>query len=130
MARHDSRHRGPEESRDAKHTYRLTASTAKVDWPCYKNAMSDFQRKSSMENYRRKSTLKVARRNATKTPSKPLRRISTYHWGLGHRLHRSGQSGEVSTTKEQLSMMEIKSVKLKESVENAKPRPTGLKQIP
>ena len=38
MARQDPRHRGPEESRDAKHAYCLKASTAKVDRPCYKNA--------------------------------------------------------------------------------------------
>ena len=36
-ARQDSRHGSPEESRDAKHAYCLKASTAKVDWPCYKN---------------------------------------------------------------------------------------------
>ena len=33
MARQDSRHRGPEEIRDA---YRLKASIAMTDWPCYK----------------------------------------------------------------------------------------------
>ena len=38
MARQDSRHGGPEDSRDAKHAYCLKASTAYVDWPCYKNA--------------------------------------------------------------------------------------------
>ena len=38
VARQDSRYGGPEESRDAKHVYCLKASTAKVDWPCYKNA--------------------------------------------------------------------------------------------
>ena len=38
VTRQDSRHRGLEESRDAKHVYCLKASTAKVDWPCYKNA--------------------------------------------------------------------------------------------
>ena len=38
VARQDSRHGSPEESRDAKHAYCLKASTAKVDWPCYKNA--------------------------------------------------------------------------------------------
>ena len=38
VARQDSRHRGPKESRDAKHAYSLKASTAKVDWPCYTNA--------------------------------------------------------------------------------------------
>ena len=38
VARQDPRHGGPEESRDAKHAYCLKASTAKVDWPCYKNA--------------------------------------------------------------------------------------------
>ena len=38
VAGQDSRHRGPEESRDAKHAYSLKASTAKMDWPCYKNA--------------------------------------------------------------------------------------------
>ena len=35
MARQDSRHGGPEESRDAKSVYCLKASTAKVDRPCY-----------------------------------------------------------------------------------------------
>ena len=70
MARQDSRHGGPEESRDAKHAYCLKASTAVVDWPCY---MPDERvPKSSMQNYRRESALKVARRNATKTPLKPL----------------------------------------------------------
>ena len=34
----NSRHRGLEESRDTKHAYRLKASTAKMDWSCYKNA--------------------------------------------------------------------------------------------
>ena len=38
VARQGSRHRGPEESRDAKHAYSLKASTAKMDWLCYKNA--------------------------------------------------------------------------------------------
>ena len=38
VAGQDSRHRGPDESRDAKHAYSLKASTAKMDWPCYKNA--------------------------------------------------------------------------------------------
>ena len=36
MARQDSRQGGPEESRDARHAYCLKASTAKVDWLCYK----------------------------------------------------------------------------------------------
>ena len=76
-------------------------------------------------NYRRENALSVARRNATKTPSKPLWRIST----LGNGLIRSDQSGEASVTKEQLSMKERSSVKLKESAENAKPRPVGLQQI-
>ena len=66
--------------------------------------MSDFQRKSSMESCRMESALKMARRNATKTNSKPLWRILTYQWGLGNRLHRSNQSGEVLSTKEQLSV--------------------------
>ena len=69
--------------------------------------MSDYKRKSPMENYKREGALNVARRNATKTPSKPPFRISTYQLGLGNRLHRSDQSGEVSSTKEQLSMKKI-----------------------
>ena len=81
-----------------------------------------------MENYKRESALKVARRNATKTLSKPLFRISTYQLGLGNRLHMSDQSGEVSSTKEQL--WKKKSVKLKESAENAKPISLGHQLIP
>ena len=38
------------------------------------------------------------------------------------RLHRSDQSGEVSSTKEQLFMKRRESVKLKESEESAKPK--------
>ena len=38
MARQDSRHGSPEESRDAKRAYCLKASTAKVEWPYNKNA--------------------------------------------------------------------------------------------
>ena len=38
VARQDSRHRGPEETMDAKQVYSLKASTAKIDWPCYNNA--------------------------------------------------------------------------------------------
>ena len=38
VARQDSSYRGSEESRGAKHAYILKASTAKMDWPCYKNA--------------------------------------------------------------------------------------------
>ena len=75
--------------------------------------MSEFERKSSMENYRRKSALKVARRNATKY--KDTLKASLNLWGLGNRLYRSDQSGEVSSTKEQLSMKERESVKLKKA---------------
>ena len=45
---------------------------------------------TSDENFRRENALKMSR-NATKTPSKPLGRISTYQWGLKNRLHRSDQ---------------------------------------
>ena len=38
VAIQDSRHGGPEESMDAKYAYCLKVSTAKVKWPCYKNA--------------------------------------------------------------------------------------------
>ena len=117
MARQDSRHRGPEESRDAKHALTELRWTDHVK-ECL---TSQFQRKFYMENYRRESAIKVVRRNATKTSSKPLWRILTYQWGLGNRLHRNDRSGEVSSTKEQLSMKERESVKLKESAENAKP---------
>ena len=38
VARQDSRYRGPEEGKDAKRTYSIEACTAKIEWPCYKNA--------------------------------------------------------------------------------------------
>ena len=31
-------YRCPEEDKDAKHTYSIEACTAKMDWPCHKNA--------------------------------------------------------------------------------------------
>ena len=82
-------------------------------------------RKFSMENYSRESALKVARRNATKDTLKASLKdfeIHMYQWGPGNRLHRSDQSGEVSSTKEQLSMKRRESVKLKASEESAKPK--------
>ena len=42
----------------------------------------------------------------------------------------SDQSGEVSSTKEQLSVDKRESAELKESAENAKPRPMGHQLIP
>ena len=39
VARQDPRYRGPEEGKDAKRTYSIEASTAKVHWPCHKNAL-------------------------------------------------------------------------------------------
>ena len=38
VARQNTRHRGSEGSRDAKHAYCLKAITAKMDWPGCKNA--------------------------------------------------------------------------------------------
>ena len=38
VARKDPRYRGPGESKDAKCTYSIEACTAKMDWPCHKNA--------------------------------------------------------------------------------------------
>ena len=38
VARQDPRYRGPEEGKDAKCTYSIEACTAKMDWPCHKNA--------------------------------------------------------------------------------------------
>ena len=65
MTRQDPTYRGPEEGKDAP----FKASTAKIDWPCYKNTMSDYQRKFSMENFRRESTPKMATTlNAIKAP--------------------------------------------------------------
>ena len=38
VARQDPRYRSPEEGKDAKRTYSIEACTAKMDWPCHKNA--------------------------------------------------------------------------------------------
>ena len=66
-----------------------------------------------MENYRRESALKMARRNATYSVETLKTSLKDFdiQWGLGNRLHRSDQRGEVSSTKEQLSMKKKASVK-------------------
>ena len=102
---------------------------AKLSWTGHVIRMPDerlSKKVISMENYKRESALKVARRNATKTPAKPLSGISTYQLGLGNRLHRSDQSGEVSSTKEQLFMKK----KENQNAENAKPIPMDNQLIP
>ena len=38
VARQDPRYRSPEEGKDAKRTYSFEACTAKMHWPCHKNA--------------------------------------------------------------------------------------------
>ena len=38
VAKQDPIHKGPKENKDAKHADCLKATTAKVNWPCYKNA--------------------------------------------------------------------------------------------
>ena len=109
MARQDSRHRGPEESRDAKHAYCLKLAQLRrtghvIRMPDERLPKKVFYGELQEGKRSQGHILKVARRNATKTPSKPLLRISTDQLGPGNRLHRSDQSGEVSSTKEQLFM--------------------------
>ena len=89
---------------------------AQLRWTGHDKRMPDEQlpKKVFYKELEKESALKVARRNATKTPSKP-----TYQVVLGNRLHRSDQSGEVSSRKEQLSVKKRESVKLKESAEIA-----------
>ena len=38
VARQDPRYRGPEEGKYAKRTHSIEACTAKMNWPCHKNA--------------------------------------------------------------------------------------------
>ena len=69
----------------------------------YECLITDFQRKSSMENYKRESALKVAtEKKRYKDTLKAFLKDFDIPIGLGNRLHRSDQSGEV--TKEQRSM--------------------------
>ena len=72
--------------------------------------MSDFRRKSSMENYKRENALKVARRNEDTLKAS----LKDFDIPFGSWEHRSDQSGEFSSTKEQLSMKNRESVKLKD----------------
>ena len=62
---------------------------AQLRWTGHVITMPDERLPKNMDNYKRESALKVATRNATKTPSKPLLRISSYQFGLGKSLHRS-----------------------------------------
>ena len=56
----------PGESRDAKHAYCLKASTAKVDWPCYKTSkvfyreLQEGKRSQGGQKKRYKDTLKAS----------------------------------------------------------------------
>ena len=100
MAKKDSRHRGPEESRDAKHAYCLKTNTAKVDWPCYKNAYEELQegkRSQGGQKKRYKDTLKASLKDFD---------IPMGSWEQTAQEH-SKWRGEVSSTKEQLSMKKM-----------------------
>ena len=46
----------------------------------------------------RERAVKVVRGNASKTPSKPLRRISTYQWGLGKSTQKRSKRRSPSNT--------------------------------
>ena len=70
MARQDSRHRSPENDRDADWNWHNYDGQAMLP-ECLMNVC---QRKSSIENYKWENTPTVVRRSNTRTPSKP----STY----------------------------------------------------
>ena len=85
--------------------------------------MSGCQRKFSMEHCRKECAHNVAKRNATKTPLKPLLRISIFQLSPGNRLLRIEQSGVASLTKELPNLKQRESVKLKGSVKKGKQKP-------
>ena len=120
MARQDPRYRGPEECKDAKHTYSIEARWTGMLQECL---MSSCQRKFSIQNCRKESAHKVVKRNATKTPLKPHLRTSIFQLSPGNRLHRVEQSGVASSTKEPHNWNQRESVMLKESVKNGKQEP-------
>ena len=87
--------------------------------------MSGCQRKFSMENCKKESAHKVAKKNATKTPLKPLLRISipVFQLSPGNRLLRIEQSGVASSTKVPPNLKKRESVKLKGSAKKGKQEP-------
>ena len=88
-----------------------------MDWPCYKNIlMSDFYAELQ-EGKRSQGGRKKRYKDTLESPLKDFE-IPT------------AQSGEVSSTNEQLFMKEREYVKLKESTGNAKPRPICHQLIP
>ena len=126
MARQVSGHRDPEDNRDSMHSYNPNACTTKMDWPCYKNILWVTSKESFPWRIKEGRLLS---KWTEEMLQRPPERILTYHYGLGNKLHRSNQSGEVSSTEEQLTAKKRESVQLKENASNAKPRPMGRQQI-
>ena len=112
---------GPEESRDAKYAYCLKVSTAKVDWLCYERLPKKVFY-GELQEGKRLETLQRHLQSHTEG-------FRHTHWALGTdctglikvaRFHKKGAAFCVIR----------ESVKLKESAENAKPKPTGHQLIP
>ena len=132
MARQDSRHRGPEEGRDrSMHT---VLKLAQLRWTGYVIRMPDERRLRKFFH----GELKEGKRfqcGQQKTLQRHHEILSERYvdtTSLGNSLHRSGQSGAISLTKERLIMKKrgpLK-LKLKESTDNTKPRPMCHQQIP
>ena len=125
VARQDPRHRGPKESRDAKHAYCLKLAQLgctghvirmpdeRLPKKVFYGEFQEGKRSQGGQKKRYKDTLKSSLRDF----DIPIR---TWEQTAQER-----SNGEVSSTKEQLSMKKREYVKLKESAEDEKPIPMG-----
>ena len=125
MARQDSRHRGPEEGRDrSMHT---VLKLAQLRWTGYVIRMPDER---FLWRIKGGKALSMWPAETLQRHPEILSEGYLDTTSLGNRLHRSGQSGAISLTKERLIMKKRGPLKLKESTDNTKPRPMCHQQIP
>ena len=121
MTRQDSRHRSPENGKDAECTYSSETGTVKMDRPCYQDARGTFAKENPLWKTRNGQMLPWWSEEAIQRHPQSLPQGFQHINSHGYKLHRTEQNGEASPEEVLANMRQKESAKPSRNMHSVKP---------